>query len=78
LPQWGFKQEEVVCQKHSQDESENNYWNIENHVNELMPSGGAAAYQTYFFRDFIDLNIGMYDNYCLHKVDFKQCSNTRS
>lgn len=60
LPQWGFKQEEVVCQKIPQNDSTYNFWNIENHVNDLMPPGGAAAYQSFFFRDFIDLNVAMY------------------
>jgi dolichyl-phosphate-mannose-protein mannosyltransferase len=67
LPQWGFKQEEVVCQKNPKNDSTANFWNIENHVNPLctyiynsVPPGGAGDYKTSFFRDFIDINVGMY------------------
>ena len=35
LPQWGFKQEEVVCQKNPDDSSRNNMWNIEEHSHPL-------------------------------------------
>lgn len=67
LPQWGFKQEEVVCQKKPNNDSTSNYWNIENHVNSKcnfhiyqVPPGGKEMYRSSFIRDFIDLNIGMW------------------
>jgi dolichyl-phosphate-mannose-protein mannosyltransferase len=34
LPQWGFKQAEVVCQTKPDNSSFNNMWNIELHVND--------------------------------------------
>lgn len=33
LPEWGFKQGEVVCQKKADYQSTSNMWNIESHVN---------------------------------------------
>ena len=33
LPQWGFKQAEVVCQKVPDAKSVNNMWNVEQHWN---------------------------------------------
>jgi dolichyl-phosphate-mannose-protein mannosyltransferase len=34
LPQWGFKQAEVVCQKIGDMKSANNMWNVELHWND--------------------------------------------
>ncbi len=34
LPQWGFKQAEVVCDKKAEKNSINNWWNVEQHWNE--------------------------------------------
>jgi dolichyl-phosphate-mannose-protein mannosyltransferase len=40
LPQWGFKQAEVVCQKVRPDNSSsNNMWNVELHVNQQCMCG---------------------------------------
>lgn len=33
LPQWAFKQSEVVCQKEPDEYSHFNMWNVEKHVN---------------------------------------------
>ncbi|KAI8909750.1 Dolichyl-phosphate-mannose-protein mannosyltransferase-domain-containing protein [Gorgonomyces haynaldii] len=60
LPQWGFKQEEVVCQKKADKESRNNMWNIEEHSHPLLPPGGANAYRSSFWMDFVDLNVAMW------------------
>ncbi|KAJ3289744.1 Protein O-mannosyltransferase 2 [Borealophlyctis nickersoniae] len=60
LPQWGFKQMEVVCQKKGENDSPNNMWNIEQHFNEKLPAGGPGAYKSKFFKDFIDLNVAMW------------------
>ncbi|OAJ44520.1 dolichyl-phosphate-mannose-protein mannosyltransferase [Batrachochytrium dendrobatidis JEL423] len=62
LPQWGFKQIEVVCQKKPKDDEVANYWNIELHVNSNLPPGGKNAYKSSFFRDFIDLNVAMWSS----------------
>ena len=34
LPQWGFKQVEVVCDREAKDNDAHAWWNIEEHVNE--------------------------------------------
>jgi dolichyl-phosphate-mannose-protein mannosyltransferase len=39
LPQWGFKQIEVVCEKENNPRDEHTYWNIESHWNDrCMPA----------------------------------------
>lgn len=38
LPQWGFKQVEVSCDKNDNPRDEHTYWNIESHWNEKRPS----------------------------------------
>jgi len=49
LPQWGFKQAEVACDKNKKaDNQANNIWNIERH------------YKSKFINDFIDLNVAMW------------------
>lgn len=35
LPQWGWKQVEVSCDKENNPKDEHTYWNIESHVNDL-------------------------------------------
>ncbi|KAJ3103925.1 Protein O-mannosyltransferase 2 [Phlyctochytrium planicorne] len=62
LPEWGFKQAEVACQAIPDDRSRNNMWNIEQHWNEKLPSGGAKAFRRNFFRDFADLNVAMWNS----------------
>ncbi|KAF7732568.1 Protein O-mannosyltransferase 2 [Apophysomyces ossiformis] len=37
LPQWGFRQIEVVCNKDNQTQDESTWWNVEEHVNEKHP-----------------------------------------
>jgi dolichyl-phosphate-mannose-protein mannosyltransferase len=34
LPQWGFKQVEVTCDKNNNPEDTHTYWNVENHWND--------------------------------------------
>ncbi|TPX65799.1 dolichyl-phosphate-mannose---protein mannosyltransferase [Chytriomyces confervae] len=60
LPEWGFKQAEVYCDKTADVKNPGNLWNVEQHWNSLLPPGGAAAYPQSFWRDFIDLNIAMW------------------
>ncbi|KAJ3225723.1 Protein O-mannosyltransferase 2 [Clydaea vesicula] len=60
LPEWGFKQAEVVCQKKADKWSNYNLWNVELHVNALLPPAGANVYRSRFFRDFLDLNVAMW------------------
>jgi dolichyl-phosphate-mannose-protein mannosyltransferase len=64
LPEWGFKQGEVTCKKvplKDEDlEDTAAMWNIELHINPQLPAGGIADYHSSFFRNFIDVNIGMW------------------
>ncbi|KAJ3191670.1 Protein O-mannosyltransferase 2, partial [Entophlyctis luteolus] len=60
LPEWGFKQAEVFCDKSNDTTKLGSLWNVEQHWNDLLPPGGAAAYPKSFLRDFIDLNVAMW------------------
>ncbi|KAI8806925.1 Dolichyl-phosphate-mannose-protein mannosyltransferase-domain-containing protein [Cladochytrium replicatum] len=62
LPQWGFKQAEVICQKRGDNSSINNIWNIEQHWNDKLPPGGKGLYKRRFWNDFIDLNVAMWSS----------------
>lgn len=61
LPQWGFRQGEVVCYKNPFSKDKRTWWNIENNENELLPSTPAdfKLPRTKFLRDFIQLNLAM-------------------
>ncbi|POY73479.1 hypothetical protein BMF94_3416 [Rhodotorula taiwanensis] len=59
LPQWGFKQVEVSCEKEDNPKDEHTYWNIESHWNERLPAGNQKLYRSPFFRDFWHLNVAM-------------------
>lgn len=59
LPQWGFKQGEVVCDKQLRKDVFN-LWNVEQHWNEKLPAGSPENYKTNFLDDFIHLNVAMY------------------
>ncbi|KDE06245.1 hypothetical protein MVLG_03404 [Microbotryum lychnidis-dioicae p1A1 Lamole] len=59
LPQWGFKQVEVSCDKANNQRDEHTYWNIESHWNDRLPAGDQKLYRSPFFRDFWHLNVAM-------------------
>ncbi|GAA6005428.1 hypothetical protein JCM10207_002978 [Rhodosporidiobolus poonsookiae] len=59
LPQWGFKQVEVSCDKENNPKDEHTYWNIESHWNDRLPKGNQKLYRSPFFRDFWHLNVAM-------------------
>ncbi|CED82274.1 glycosyltransferase family 39 protein [Phaffia rhodozyma] len=59
LPQWGFKQIEVSCDKDNNPKDPHTYWNIESHWNERLPKGDAKLYKSPFFSDFWHLNVAM-------------------
>lgn len=42
LPQWGFKQVEVSCDKNNDPADEHTYWNIESHWNDRRSSSPSA------------------------------------
>lgn len=60
LPQWGFKQSEVTCQKKTDPMSAYNMWNVENHWNDKLPQGSKFNYKSNFFRDVLHLNVAMW------------------
>jgi len=59
LPQWGFKQAEVACDKDKKaDNQANNMWNIERHWNDLSKLYYIYIFIFYFFIFFcLFLNI---------------------
>lgn len=59
LPQWGFKQIEVSCDKENNANDIHTYWNVETHINERLPAGDHKLYSTSFLRDFWHLNVAM-------------------
>ncbi|KAK9480319.1 Dolichyl-phosphate-mannose-protein mannosyltransferase-domain-containing protein [Lipomyces japonicus] len=59
LPQWGFKQIEVTCDKENNIKDRFTHWNVEGHWNERLPPGNAKAYKSPFFKDFVHLNVAM-------------------
>ncbi|RKF58664.1 Dolichyl-phosphate-mannose--protein mannosyltransferase 2 [Golovinomyces cichoracearum] len=59
LPQWGFKQIEVTCDRKNNPRDIYTHWNIEAHWNERLPAADAIAYKSPFFQDFIHSNVAM-------------------
>ncbi|KAK2624336.1 hypothetical protein QTJ16_006286 [Diplocarpon rosae] len=59
LPQWGFKQIEVTCDKSNNPRDVYTHWNVEAHWNDKLPAADAGAYRSPFFQDFIHLNVAM-------------------
>ncbi|KAI4520845.1 glycosyltransferase family 39 protein [Schizophyllum commune Loenen D] len=59
LPQWGFKQIEVSCDKENNPKDTHTYWNVEGHWNDRLPAGDMKLYRSPFLRDFWHLNVAM-------------------
>ncbi|KAG9226494.1 hypothetical protein CCMSSC00406_0005839 [Pleurotus cornucopiae] len=59
LPQWGFKQIEVSCDKENNVKDTHTYWNVESHRNDRLPAGETKFYRSPFLRDFWHLNVAM-------------------
>lgn len=61
LPAWGFRQGEVVCFKDPFKKDKRTWWNIESHLNVLMPPPPEdfKLPKTRFIRDFVQLNLAM-------------------
>ncbi len=59
LPQWGWKQIEVSCNKENNPKDEHSWWNVESHWNDRLPPGDAKLYRSPFLQDFIHLNVAM-------------------
>lgn len=61
LPQWGFRQGEVVCYKNPFKKDKRTWWNLEDHRNAILPPAPESFKlpKTRFIRDFIQLNLAM-------------------
>lgn len=61
LPQWGFRQGEVVCMKNPFKKDKRTWWNIENNDNAILPPppDNFKLPKTKFIKDFIQLNLAM-------------------
>ena len=61
LPEWGFKQAEIICMKNPSKSDPKTIWNIESHVNELLPPvpEDFKYPQSGFFKNFFHLNMAM-------------------
>ncbi|KAI7862355.1 Dolichyl-phosphate-mannose-protein mannosyltransferase-domain-containing protein [Spinellus fusiger] len=60
LPQWGYKQLEVYCDRRNQTQDVNTWWNIEEHENYQLPPSPKNTYKSKFISNFIQLNIAMW------------------
>lgn len=67
LPQWGFKQVEVSCDKSDNPGDEHTYWNIESHWNDRSKSSSIAAT---FFWLIVFLNLVPRGNQKLYRSPF--------
>ncbi|KAF8227100.1 glycosyltransferase family 39 protein [Tricholoma matsutake] len=59
LPQWGFKQVEVSCDKENKPLDIHTYWNVESHWNDRLPATDVTYRRSPFLRDFWHLNVAM-------------------
>ncbi|KAI0226571.1 Protein O-mannosyltransferase 2, partial [Massospora cicadina] len=63
LPEWGFGQGEVVCRSKSSIAPGDALWNFENHNNARLPLTREKAFShSPFFRDFVHLNVAMWNS----------------
>ncbi|KAJ9073991.1 Protein O-mannosyltransferase 2 [Entomophthora muscae] len=63
LPEWGFGQGEVVCRPEKLIAEGDALWNIENHNNARLPMAqDTSPRQSPFFRDFLHLNVAMWNS----------------
>ncbi|KAG2217376.1 hypothetical protein INT45_007386 [Circinella minor] len=60
LPQWGFKQIEVICDKRNRENDPHTWWNVEEHYNDHLPAAPKNAYKSKFLHDFWHLNVAMW------------------
>ncbi|KAI9497779.1 Dolichyl-phosphate-mannose-protein mannosyltransferase-domain-containing protein [Zychaea mexicana] len=60
LPQWGFKQIEVTCDKRNRESDPHTWWNVEEHYNDKLPAAPKNAYKSKFLHDFWHLNVAMW------------------
>ncbi|KAI8365029.1 Dolichyl-phosphate-mannose-protein mannosyltransferase-domain-containing protein [Choanephora cucurbitarum] len=60
LPQWGFRQNEVYCNRKSSPSDQRTWWNIENNHNKALPPAPKNAFKASFWEDFWNLNVVMW------------------
>lgn len=61
LPEWGFRQGEVSCERTITAPSARSYlWNIETNQHEKLEPGKPGQYKARFLDNFRDCNVGMY------------------
>ncbi|KAJ2788555.1 Protein O-mannosyltransferase 2, partial [Coemansia guatemalensis] len=58
LPQWAWRQAEIVCDRQGKQD-DNTLWNIESHVNPLLPLADPKDLKSPFLRSFVRLNMAM-------------------
>ncbi|KAJ2773516.1 Protein O-mannosyltransferase 2 [Coemansia nantahalensis] len=58
LPQWAWKQAEIVCDRRNRLDK-NTLWNVETHVNAQLPPADPKDLKSPFLRNFIRLNKAM-------------------
>ncbi|KAJ1674361.1 Protein O-mannosyltransferase 2, partial [Spiromyces aspiralis] len=59
LPDWAWKQSEVVCDRGDPSKDVGTLWNIEGHVNGRLPKAKPSDFETGFLSDFWRLNVAM-------------------
>lgn len=59
LPQWGFKQIEVSCEKENNPKDAHTQWNVESHWNDRLAPADVKHLRSSFLRDFWHLNVAM-------------------
>ncbi|KAJ2779892.1 Protein O-mannosyltransferase 2 [Coemansia javaensis] len=58
LPQWAWRQAEIVCDRRGRLD-QNTLWNVESHVNPLLPRADPKDMASPFLRNFVRLNRAM-------------------
>ncbi|KAI8067101.1 Dolichyl-phosphate-mannose-protein mannosyltransferase-domain-containing protein [Gongronella butleri] len=60
LPQWGFRQIEVTCDKRNDLNDPHTWWNIEENYNDKLPPAPRGSLKSDFFHDLWTVNVGMW------------------
>ncbi|RKP36722.1 glycosyltransferase family 39 protein [Dimargaris cristalligena] len=58
LPQWGYKQQEVTCDRKNRDDT-SNLWNVEYHRHEKLEAAPPSMFKSSFLDDLVHLNVAM-------------------
>lgn len=60
LPEWGFRQGEVSCERTTNPSARHFLWNVETNKHDALEPGTAGMYKSNFWDNFRDCNVGMY------------------